>query len=239
MLGARRAYLLLMAEDDEQERILDQIEFYREQVRQHAPDWDDPAVQELLHSYFEDPEVQEVVRTYCPPSARGLELASGAGRFTAPLLDACARLTAVDSSPEMHEVNRSRHGDAQIEYVAADLFEYQPDGHYDLIFAGYWLSHVPTGRFQSFWSMLRDALAPGGRVVMVDDGVRDADGTERFADDPTGGGAHRQLANGREFTIVKMTYAPLDLESRLADLGWPATVTLLTPETYVLSAQPN
>jgi demethylmenaquinone methyltransferase/2-methoxy-6-polyprenyl-1,4-benzoquinol methylase len=121
----------------------------------------------------------------------------------------------------------------------ADLFEYQPDGHYDLIFAGYWLSHVPRVRFEPFWSMLRDALTPGGRVVMVDDGVRDADGTELFADDPTGGGERRQLANGREFTIVKMTYAPRDLEAQLAEIGWCATVTLLTPATYVVSAQPT
>jgi demethylmenaquinone methyltransferase/2-methoxy-6-polyprenyl-1,4-benzoquinol methylase len=139
----------------------------------------------------------------------------------------------------MHEVNRSRHGDERLEYVVADLFDYRPVGRYDLIFAGYWLSHVPAGRFQPFWSMLRDALAPNGRVVMVDDGVRAADGTEQFADDPTGGGAHRQLADGREFTIIKMTYTPRDLEARLADIGWRATVTLLTPATYVLSAQVN
>ncbi len=228
-----------MTEGDDRERVLDQIEFYREQVRQHSPEWDDPEVQELLRSYFEDPEVQEVVRTHCRPCVRGLELASGAGRFTAPLLDVCQHITAVDSSPEMHEVNRSRHGDERVDYVVADLFEYRPDGLYDLIFAGYWLSHVPAGRFGSFWSMLRDTLAPGGQVVMVDDGVRDSAGAERFAEDPTGGGEHRHLANGREFTIVKMSYAPRDLEARLADIDWRATVTLLTPETYVLSAEPN
>jgi len=73
---------------------------------------------------------------------------------------------------------------------------------------------------------------------MVDDGVRAGDGTEHFADDPTGGGEHRHLADGREFTIVKMAYAPRDLEARLSDLAWRATATLLTPATYVLSAQP-
>jgi demethylmenaquinone methyltransferase/2-methoxy-6-polyprenyl-1,4-benzoquinol methylase len=223
---------------DEQARIRDQIAFYREQARQHALDRDRPEVHELHRAYFEDPEVRAVVRTHCPPSARGLELASGAGRFTGPLLDVCATITAVDALPEMHEVNRSCHGEERIEYVVADLFEYQPDGHYDLIFAGYWLSHVPAGRFRSFWSMLREALAPGGHVVMVDDGIREADGTEQFADDPTGGGDHRRL-HGRDFTIVKMTYAPTELEARLADIGWRAMVTRLTPATYVLHAQPS
>ena len=73
---------------------------------------------------------------------------------------------------------------------------------------------------------------------MVDDGVRDADGTLRFADDPTGGGDQRRLADGREFTIVKIAYAPQELQAHLADLGWRAAVTLLTPETYLVSAQP-
>jgi demethylmenaquinone methyltransferase/2-methoxy-6-polyprenyl-1,4-benzoquinol methylase len=224
---------------DEQARIHDQIVFYREQARQLAPDRDDPAVREQLRAYFDDPEPPAVVRAHCPPSAHCLELASGAGRWTGPLLNVCRRVTAVDASVEMHEVNRRRHGDDRVEYVVADLFEYQPADRYDLIFAGYWLSHVPPGRFHAFWSMLREALLPGGRVVMVDDGLRRPDGTEQFAEDPTGGGDHRQLSDGREFTIVKMAYAPHDLEARLDTVGWRATVTTITPPTYVVVAQPN
>jgi demethylmenaquinone methyltransferase/2-methoxy-6-polyprenyl-1,4-benzoquinol methylase len=225
--------------DDERARIDDQIEFYRAQVRQRPANLDDPEVQKLVRAYFEDPELRDLVRVHCPPSDRCLELASGPGRFTGPLLEVCQRITAVDASVEMHDVNRSQHGDARIEYVAADLFDYQPDGEYDLIFAGYWLSHVPAGRFEAFWSMLRSALAPGGKVVMVDDGVLDADGTEQFAEDPTGGGARRRLADGREFTIVKTAYEPRDLEARLAAIGWRAVVTVLPPATYVVDAEPR
>jgi SAM-dependent methyltransferase len=109
---------------DDDARIRDQIAFYREQARQRPSVGDDPEVQQLMRSYWEDPDVQDLVRSHCPPSARGLELASGAGRWTGALLDVCERITAVDSSAEMHEINRSRHGDARIEYVVADLFEY-------------------------------------------------------------------------------------------------------------------
>jgi SAM-dependent methyltransferase len=228
-----------MTSGDDQARIREQIEFYRAQAQQQPPDWDDPQVQELLRAYFEDPELQEIVQTHCPPSDRCLELGSGAGRWTGPLLDVCQNVTAVDTASEMHEVSRSRHGEDRIEYVEADLFEFQPDDHYDLIFAGYWLSHVPASRFEAFWSMLRDALAPGGRVVMVDDGIRNGEGTEQFADDPTGEGEQRRLPDGREFTIVKMAYAPRDLEARLAAVDWRGAVTVLPPATYVLSAQPN
>jgi demethylmenaquinone methyltransferase/2-methoxy-6-polyprenyl-1,4-benzoquinol methylase len=227
-----------VSRDDEQARIDEQIEFYREQVRQQPANLDDPEVHALVRAYFEDPEVRDLVRIHCPPSERGLELASGPGRFTGALLDVCTRITAVDASSEMHDVNRSVHGDDRIDYVVADLFGYRPDGEYDLVFAGYWLSHVPAGRFDAFWSMLRDALARGGRVVMVDDGVLGEDGAEQFAEDPTGGGDQRRLADGREFTIVKRAYAPRDLEARLAAVGWRATVTVLPPATYVVVAEP-
>jgi SAM-dependent methyltransferase len=223
---------------DDDTRIRDQIGFYRAQARPGRSIADDDAVHALMQSYWDDPEVRRLVQAHCPPSARGLELASGAGRWTGALLDVCAELTLVDASAEMHAINRSRHGDGRIEYVVADLFEYEPDDHYDLIFAGYWLSHVPLGRFEQFWSMLHDALAPGGQVVMVDDGVRDAQGSDHFADDPTGAGDHRRLPDGREFTIVKIAHAPHDLEARLADLGWRAAVTLLTPATYLVTARP-
>jgi demethylmenaquinone methyltransferase/2-methoxy-6-polyprenyl-1,4-benzoquinol methylase len=227
-----------VTERDDRVRIRDQIEFYRAQAQQPSPDWDDPEVQELLRAYYEDPNLQAIVQAHCSPSGQCLELGSGAGRWTGPLLDVCEHVTAIDAAAEMHDVSRLRHGDERIEYIVADLFEYRPDHHrFDLIFAGYWLSHVPAGRFESFWTMLRDALAPGGRVVMVDDGIRDDEGVERFAEDPTGRDEHRQLADGREFTIVKIAYAPWDLEARLAAIGWHASVTVLPPVTYVLTAE--
>jgi hypothetical protein len=58
----------------------------------------------------------------------------------------------------------------------------------------------------------------------------------RFEDDPAGGGAERRLPDGKAFSIVKVTYAPDELEALLGDLGWAATVTLLSPSTYVLQA---
>lgn len=229
-----------MTEPDDEARIRDQVEFYRAQAQHDPPDWDDPAVQEMLRAYYEDPNLQAIVQAHCPPSTRGLELGSGAGRWTGPLLEVCGHLTAIDTATEMHEINRARHGDERAEYVVANLFDYRPDPHrYDLVFAGYFLSHVPASRFSSFWAMVRDALAPGGCVVMVDDGIRDDEGVEQFADDPTGRDERRRLADGREFTIVKIAYAPRDLEARLAAIGWDATVTVLPPATYVLRAQPE
>jgi len=148
----------------------------------------------------------------------------------------CERITAVDTSPEALAINRARHGTTRVDYVEANLFEYGPATRYDLVFAGFWLSHIPRRRFASFWSMLADALTPEGRVVMVDDGIRDARGAANFADDPTGRDEKRRLPDGRAFTIVKNAYAPAELEALLADLGWTAEVVPLTRVVYVVVA---
>jgi ubiquinone/menaquinone biosynthesis C-methylase UbiE len=183
-----------------------------------------------------DEAFNDRVLAYCPASRHCLELASGSGRWTMPLLGKCERITAVDSSPERHALSDARIADPRVEYIEADLFQFRPPAKYDLVFAGFWLSHVPPARFQSFWAMIADALAPNGRVVMVDDGTRDPRGVVRFENGPDGSGAERHLPNGKAFSIVKVAYAPDELEALLGDLGWTATVTLLTPTTYVLQA---
>ena len=42
----------------------------------------------------------------------------------------------------------------------------------DVVFMGFWLSHVPAGRFGPFWALVAAALAPHGRVFFADDGYR-------------------------------------------------------------------
>jgi protein-L-isoaspartate O-methyltransferase len=211
---------------DDEARVRNQIQFYREAAGYYG-DAVGPA----------DEAFNDRVLAYCPPSTHCLELASGSGRWTMPLLARCKRITAVDSSPELHDLSRARIADLRVEYIEADLFEFQPPAKYDLVFAGFWLSHVPPARFPSFWAMVADALAADGRVVMVDDGVRDRRGEVRFENDPSGRGAERRLPDGKVFSIVKAAYASDELEGLLGDLGWTASVTLLTPAIYVLQAR--
>jgi hypothetical protein len=231
--GGLHEHGLANMSDDAQ--IREQIDFYCQEARQLATlGLTDMAPDELASAALGT--LAGVVETYCPPSSRCLELASGWGRFTRPLLQLCQQVTAVDAAAQMHAINRAFNGDARVEYVHADLFEYAPKERYDLVFAGFWLSHVPETRFGSFWNMVASALAPNGSVVMIDDGILDAYGISRFADDPTGSDAHRRLWDGQEFTIVKNAYSPSGLERHLGDLGWSATVTPLTREVYVVEA---
>lgn len=171
-------------------------------------------------------EVEEVRRELdrFRPADEVLELACGTGLWTVELARHAAGITAVDASPEVLEINRARLGEAHpgfpVRYVRADLFDWRPDDAYDAVFFGFWLSHVPPGRFAAFWELVRSALRPGGRVFFVDSlGAETQTGRA-----PRGYTTARRLNDGREFRIVKIFYDPKDLEARLAGMGWRFSV---------------
>ena len=162
-----------------------------------------------------------------------LELAAGTGWWTERLARYAERLTAVDASPETLAINRGKMGDAPVRYVEADLFEWQPDRRYDVVFFSFWLSHVPPERFDAFWGLVRSCLKPTGRVFFLDSRYHQAStaaGHRLEGEDAVTTG--RRLNDGREFRIVKVFYRPDDLTARLAPLGWEVTVRA-TPNHFL------
>ena len=112
-------------------------------------------------------ELEARLRTFAP-SGDVLELAAGTGIWTRRLVPTANRVVAVDANAETLALNTS---DAEL--VRADVFEWEPVDTFDLVFFSFWLSHVPEERFDEFWSLVRAALAPGGRVFLVDSGAGD------------------------------------------------------------------
>ncbi|HET6873715.1 MAG TPA: class I SAM-dependent methyltransferase [Acidimicrobiales bacterium] len=157
------------------------------------------------------------------PAGDVLELACGSGAFTGRLVRHARTLTAVDGSARMLELNRGVVADSRVEYVCADLFDWKPPRRFDAVFFGFWLSHVPPPRFESFWSMVAACLQPGARVGFVDEDDRgrvlEAHLTNGSV--PT---ARRILGDGRQFDIVKVFWDPSELRGRLGELGWEATI---------------
>jgi hypothetical protein len=108
-----------------------------------------------------------------------------------------------------------------VRFVRADLFTWRPDRRYDVVFFGFWLSHVPLERFESFWALVADALAPGGRVFFADDAYRTA---EELVEGESSSTIERRLNDGSRHRAVKVPHEPPELERRLAGLGWRITV---------------
>ena len=166
------------------------------------------------------------------PIGNVLELACGTGLWTERLLQYANHLTCVDASTEMIEINRARVG-AGAEYIQADLFSWKPERKYDTVFFGFWLSHVPPDRFDSFWSTVRSALTPGGRVFFVDSRFEPTSTASNHAlEGPAATSVTRKLNDGREFRVVKVFYEKETLAARLAALGFKADIHV-TP-TYFL-----
>ncbi len=155
------------------------------------------------------------------PSGRVLELACGTGLWTEHLLRRADRVTALDASPEALAINRARVGDTGVRYVEADVLNWRPDGQYDAVFFSFWLSHVPPARFDGFWGLVRDCLAPGGRVFLVDSlHEPTSTATDHMLMEAKATTTVRRLNDGREFRIVKLFYQRQELARKLANLGW-------------------
>ena len=157
-----------------------------------------------------------------------LDLACGTGWWSEKLATRAMSVTGVDSSPEVLDQARARVPSGM--FAEADLFSWEPDRTYDLVFIGFFVSHVPRELFASFWERVGRALSPSGRVFFVDNLYRelpDLDSDTSFwrREIRPDGVATRTVNDGREFKIVKHYYEPEELTSMLADLGWTATVS--------------
>lgn len=156
------------------------------------------------------------------PVGTVLELACGQGLWTGQLLRHADEVTAVDASPEMLAIASRRVDSDRVRFVRADIFDWEPERRYDVVFFGFWLSHVPLERFDSFWTLVANCLEPGGRVFFVDDAYRTPD---ELVEGEASTTIRRRLNDGSAHRIVKVPHQPADLEQRLAALGWAVKVT--------------
>ena len=156
------------------------------------------------------------------PTGHALELACGSGAWTERLLRHATSVTAVDAAPEMLVRAKARVGQDRVRFVRADLFTWAADRRYDVVFFGFWLSHVPLERFESFWSLIGSCLEPTGRVFFVDDNYRTPD---ELIEGESSSTIRRRLNDGTAYRAVKVPHQPADLEERLTRLGWRIKVT--------------
>ena len=169
---------------------------------------------------FGDAGLPVVVDTF-RPAGRVLELACGPGAWTPQLLRHADSVTAVDASAEMLAIAADQVTDKRVRFIHADLFAWEPDGRYDVVFFGFWLSHVPLERFEAFWSLVGRCLQPHGRVLFVDDAYRPPD---ELVYGESSHFVRRRLNDGTAFRILKLPHTPAELERRLKELGWQVEV---------------
>jgi demethylmenaquinone methyltransferase/2-methoxy-6-polyprenyl-1,4-benzoquinol methylase len=167
------------------------------------------------------------------PTGAVLELAVGQGAWTSQLLRHAATVTALDASPEMLAIASERVRDGRVTFVQADIFAWQADRRYDVVFFGFWLSHVPIERFEDFWARVEGWLEPGGRVFFVDDAYRTPD---ELVYGEASSIVQRRLSDGSPHRVVKVPHRPAELERRLRRLGWAIEVSASATEPFYWGA---
>jgi SAM-dependent methyltransferase len=217
---------------NDEELVAEQRTYYRARAPEYDEWWQRRGRYDRGSDLAEewDQQVAQVAAALEKFGATGdvLEMAGGTGWWTARLARTARHLTVIDASPEALNLNRDRLRRPDVEYIVADLFEWQPQRTFDVVFFSFWLSHVPRSRFSAFWALVRSSLAPGGRVFFIDNrydphptgGIQDPYVVERGPDVDL-----RRVHDGSRYRVVEVFYEPDELRTLLADQGWNAMPT--------------
>ncbi|MDK3157348.1 metallophosphoesterase family protein [Kamptonema cortianum] len=218
----------------------EQLEYYRARAEEYDQSvggiGSASAVQSEDSSAPADAEWQQIVSALHALSPAGdvLELACGTGIWTQELLKISRSITALDGSPEMLRLNQAKiGGEAAVRYQCADLFSWEPEQQYDMVFFAFWLSHVPPTHLSTFINKVFRATKTGGRVFIVDEpkgGIRLSGVNEQDVYQ------QRTLQDGRSFEIVKIYYDPHQLQEELRKCGFQIEAVMVGNAFFYLSA---
>ena len=201
--------------------LAEQVRYYRER----APEYD--ATSQPEGDPFADvAALAHAELRSLGPVRRAIELGAGTGQFTEVVAAIADEVEAVDTSPEVLELNRAKLRAPHVRYTVADVFSWRPAEPADLVVASALLSHIPRERLEAFWDAVDPMLRPGGRFFLFDEAPHGVWSEEATGED---GIVMRTLNDGRRFRIVKVLWDAAELTAALAGLGWTAHLTRRDP----------
>jgi len=161
---------------------------------------------------------------------RVLELACGTGYWTEVIAAGAAQVTAVDINEEVLQISRTRrYPENRVNFVAGDCYAPPDLGHvHDALFAGFWWSHVPLERMETFMKSATRSVAPGALIVFLDNRYVAGSSTPVSRRDAEGNSYQsRKLDDGSSHEVLKNFPAEGELIQRASRHGWGANVDLL------------
>lgn len=167
---------------------------------------------------------------------RVLELACGTGYWTDLIAGTAAQVTAIDVNDEVLAIARSKPNGGKVEFVRASVHGIPDFGRaHDVLFAGFWWSHVPLGGMDGFLAGALQAVAPGALAAFLDNRYVEGSSTPVSRRDAEGNSYQaRALADGSTHEVLKNFPDESDLLRRASRHGWGAHVDLL-PHYWLLT----
>jgi len=148
-----------------------------------------------------------------------LEIACGTGYWTALVARTAKSIVATDIAEEPMRIAQSKeYGNCKVRFELADAYALAPSlGRFDGALAIFWWSHVPHARAAAFLDSLHARLAPGARVVLMDNRYVDGSSTPIAERDAEGNTYQlRQLSDGSDHRVLKNFPTEANLQAVLA-----------------------
>lgn len=173
---------------------------------------------------------------------RVIEIACGTGFWTRVMARSADFILATDASPEVLAVAQA-HGSAagKVTLGLADAFRLRsvarfPGSHvpqplsdfgsFDVLFAGFWWSHVRREELASFLQVATQAVRPGARLAFVDNNYVSENSTPLSRIDAGGNSfQRRRLEDGGEYEVLKNFPADAELEAAIGPFASDVRIT--------------
>ncbi|HXW44234.1 MAG TPA: methyltransferase domain-containing protein [Streptosporangiaceae bacterium] len=149
------------------------------------------------------------LKSLLPPLVAGrhvLEIAAGTGYWTQVIAPVAASVTATDLNPEPLRVAAGRdYGRAAPLLTQADAYRLADvPGEFDLVFCGFWWSHIPRADVERFLTGLGERVQPGTTLVILDNRYVPGSNHPISRTGPDGDTYQlRRLRDGREYEVLK------------------------------------
>jgi len=145
---------------------------------------------------------------------RVLEVACGTGYWTREIARRAAHVTACDINEPVLEVAREKRlPPRRVRFAKADAFAPGPVcDRCDAAFAGFWWSHLRRAEASRWLGVLREALAPGALVGILDNRYVEGSSTPLSRRDAAGDTWQvRTLLSGETHEVLKNFPTPAEL----------------------------
>jgi SAM-dependent methyltransferase len=183
---------------------------------------------------YEKPERQadlQRVRLWLRAELAGhriLELACGTGYWTTWLAPVAESIVATDVTPAVLSLARQKpYPPGRVRIEVADAYALRGvAGDFTAALAAFWWSHVPRERQTDFLASLGARLGPRTLVVLLDNRFIEGSSTPIERQDSRGNTyQRRQLADGREYEIMKNFAGRSELQTALAPFSRDLVLT--------------